>query len=328
MGYGKDVYASAERIMLDRRRQAEEKADRRKAALYKSCPRARDIERELASTAVSAAKAVLGGENAKEQLLRLKTRNLKLQDELAEILKSAGYGSDALKPHYNCRLCGDTGYIDGKMCGCMKDLLREQAYSRLNAMTPLSLSTFSDFSLAYYSDASSDGKMSEREIMRQTLNFCVNYANYFTTRSDNLIMTGGTGLGKTHLSLAIANEAVQKGFGVVYSSVSTLVTKLENEHFGRNENESTSNLLQNCDLLILDDLGTEFKSSFSSAAIYGIANTRLLTQKPTIISTNLSTREMVEFYSERFASRIIGSYKRLVFVGKDVRQQKRMKRAK
>jgi DNA replication protein DnaC len=138
-------------------------------------------------------------------------------------------------------------------------------------------------------------------------------------------MTGGTGLGKTHLSLAIANEAIQKSFGVVYSSVGSLVTKLENEHFGRESGTGVMNSLQDCDLLILDDLGTEFKSSFSSSAIYSLVNTRLLLEKPTIISTNLSTKEMVDYYSERFASRIIGSYRRIVFVGRDVRQQKRSK---
>ena len=326
MGYGKDVYISAEKIMRERRSQAEAQAERQRTLLYTNYPEAKSIERQISQAAINAAKAVLGGSNVKKQLTELKSHNIELQDRLAEILKSAGLEKDALKPHYSCAVCGDTGYVDGRMCSCMKDLLRTEAYRKLNAMTPLSLSKFSDFSLGYYSDSPNIDKPPDRVIMKQTFNFCMNYADTFTTYSDNLIMTGGTGLGKTHLSLAIANKVIQKGFGVIYCSVSTIMSKLENEHFGKSNEKDTLNLLNNCDLLILDDLGTEFTSQFSQATIYSIINTRLLVKKPTIISTNLTTREMIKLYSERFASRIIGSYKRLIFVGKDVRQQKRMEK--
>ncbi|HCR44507.1 MAG TPA: ATP-binding protein [Ruminococcaceae bacterium] len=317
---------SAEKAMGGRRKSAEGKAEKQRALLYAKYPEARHIEQQISQAAIKAAKAVLNGSDTKEQLSELKSRNLALQKRLAEILHSAGLEDDALEPHYSCGKCKDTGYVDGKMCACMKDLLRSEAYRELNSMTPLALSTFDDFSLGYYSASAEGDKPPARVIMKRTLDFCRNYADTFTTCSDNIIMTGGTGLGKTHLSLAIANEAIKKGFGVIYCSVSTITAKLENEHFGRGTDEATLNLLNGCDLLILDDLGTEFSSQFSSAAIYGIVNTRLLVKKPTIISTNLTTREMVRLYSERFASRIIGSYKRLVFAGKDVRQQKRMER--
>lgn len=323
MGYGKEVYAATERILRERRRQAEEQAEARRADFYQKIPSARKLESRLASTAVAAAKAVLAGKDAKENLRELRTENRALQDKLSALLREAGLEEDALLPRYHCPRCRDTGYVNGKMCSCMKELLRTEAYNRLNALTPLSLSSFSSFSLDYYTDVSRDGKLSDRELMRRTFRFCENYARSFTLLSPNLVMTGGTGLGKTHLSLAIARECIKNGFGVVYSSVSSLIAKLESEHFGHGDSEDTFSLLQNCDLLILDDLGTEFRSSFSAAAVYHIVNTRLLTQKPTIISTNLSTKEMVECYSERFTSRIIGSYKRIVFVGKDVRQLKR-----
>ncbi len=325
MGYAREVYTSARQILQNRRRHAEEEAERRRAAFHLRCPEAKETERQLASTAVSAARAVLRGGNAKESLQKLKEENQLRQSLLAELLRKAGLSEDALEPHYTCPECGDMGYIDGRMCSCLKRLLREEACRRLNALTPLSLSNFTSFSLDFYSDEAEGGRPSERETMGSTLRFCENYAERFGLHSANLILTGGTGLGKTHLSLAIANEAIQKGFGVVYGSAGNLVAKLESEHFGKEPEEETSELLQSCDLLILDDLGTEFKSSFSSAAIYNIVNSRLMAQKPTIISTNLSTREMMEYYSERFASRIIGSFRRIVFVGKDVRQQKRMK---
>lgn len=321
MGYSREIYDSAEKILRERRRAAEEESEKRRAAFFKVCPRAQQIQRRLASTAVSAAKAVLGGKSATEQLKKLKEESLALQGEFSRLLTENGV--ESLEPRYSCPQCKDTGYVDGKMCGCMKKLLRTESYRRLNTLTPLSLSTFDSFSLEYYSQEARDGRPCDRDIMRNTFRYCVSYAQQFGLHSPNLIMTGGTGLGKTHLSLAIASQTIQKGFGVVYSSVGSLMTQLENEHFGRESGNAAMESMQGCDLLILDDLGTEFKSSFSSSAIYNIINMRLMLQKPTIISTNLSTKEMVDYYSERFASRIIGSYRRIVFVGRDIRQQKR-----
>lgn len=321
LGYGREIYDSAEKILRGRRRTAEEESEKRRASFYNICPRAKQIERRLASTAVTAAKAVLSGKNAAEQLKELKAENLGLQAELSQLL--AENGIESLAPQYCCPSCKDTGYIDGKMCDCLKELLRTESYRRLNALTPLSLSTFGSFSLNYYSEEARENRPCDRDIMQNTFRYCVSYAQHFTMNSPNLIMTGGTGLGKTHLSLAIASEVIRKGFGVVYCSVGSLVSKLENEHFGREAGNAAMDSLQDCDLLILDDLGTEFKSSFSSSAIYNVINMRLMLQKPTIISTNLTTKEMVDCYSERFASRIIGSYRRIVFVGKDIRQQKR-----
>lgn len=320
MGYGREIYAAAENTLRERRRHAEEDAEKRRQAFYRSCPRAEQIERTLSSTSVSAAKAILGGKSAVQALAALKEKNLSLQKELGVLMQT--HGIAGLEPDYSCSACRDTGYVDGKMCSCMKDLLRTESYQRLNALTPLSLSTFESFTLGYYSDEPQEGRPSDRSIMRNTLQYCVSYAHQFSRKSANVIMTGNTGLGKTHLSLAIANAAIQKGYGVVYSSVGNLVTKLENEHFGRDTGTAALDSLQSCDLLILDDLGTEFRNSFSTSAIYGIINSRLLLEKPTIISTNLSTKEMADFYSERFASRIIGSYDRIAFVGRDIRQQK------
>ncbi len=320
MGYGREIYETAEKELRERRRRAEEEAERRRKAFYRSCPHAEQIERELASSSVAAARAVLNGKNTAETLGYLKEKSLQLQAELSRLMQE--HGIDSLEPHYCCSACRDTGYVDGKMCSCMKELLRAESYRRLNALTPLSLSTFDGFSLKYYSDETREGQPSDRNIARRIRQYCIDYADQFSPDSPNLIMTGSTGLGKTHLSLAIANVVIQKGYGVIYSSVGNLVTKLENEHFGRDTQTEVLDSLQNCDLLILDDLGTEFRNSFSTSAIYGIINSRLLLKKPTIISTNLSTKEMTDYYSERFASRIIGSYNRINFVGRDIRQQK------
>ena len=323
-GYDREVYDSANRILRERRRTAEQQAEKRRAIFYSVCPEAEQLEQRLAKTAISAAKAVLGGRNAKEQLEHLHEQNRFLRSQLNELLHSVHMTEQDLEPAYQCKKCRDTGYVDGRMCSCLKKLLKEEAYRRLNTLTPLALSTFEGFSLDFYPEQPQlDSGRSPRKIMREILSNCKRYAETFSpTSSQNLIMQGATGLGKTHLSLAIANEVLQKGFGVVYCSVNNLITKLENEHFGREETGDSADLLESCDLLILDDLGTEFRSSFSVATVYNIVNTRLLLRKPTIISTNLSIRELQERYSDRFASRITGSYVRLMFVGHDNRMQK------
>lgn len=322
MGYGREIYDAADRILAERRRQAEDEATERKDSFYRRCPEARKIEALLSKTALTAARAVLGGGSAREQLNRLKANNQALQVELDSLLATGGYPKDYLEPQYSCKLCNDAGYIDGKMCDCMKSLLRAESYRRLNALTPLSLSTFESFSLDFYSSKTEEeSRKSSRSMMETVYNNCKKYAVSFSLSSPSLIMQGGTGLGKTHMSLAIANTVIQKGFGVVYCSVNNIITKLEREHFGRDDGDTGKSLLE-CDLLILDDLGTEFRSAFSSAEIYNIVNTRLMTQRPTIISTNLSIQELQERYTERFASRIMGDYVRVAFCGRDNRLQK------
>ncbi|WP_243112887.1 ATP-binding protein [Caproiciproducens galactitolivorans] len=325
LGYSREIYESAERILAERRKTAENAAAERKSIFYSCYPEAKKIESALSKTAIAAARAIFGGGNAKEQLTKLKQENQMLQNQMNELLASAGHNSDYLEPPYVCKKCSDTGYIDGRMCSCMKKLLRAQAYENLNKLTPLSLSTFESFSLDYYPDIAENGRESPRRIMEKVFYNCQNYARNFSLSSPSLIMQGGTGLGKTHMSLAIANTAIKKGFGVVYCSVNNIITQLEHEHFGRDAQGDTDRLLLECDLLILDDLGTEFRSAFSCAEIYNIVNTRLMTQKPTIISTNLSLQELQERYTERFASRIMGDYVRVLFCGKDNRLQKRLR---
>ncbi|WP_242846294.1 ATP-binding protein [Anaeromassilibacillus senegalensis] len=325
LGYSKEVYLAASAALSEQKSRAEAHAERHRTELYSAFPRAQEIEKELSATAISAAKAVLKGGNTRELLSQLKERNQALQQELNGILQKAGLPKDYLEPHYACSQCCDTGYIDGRTCSCLKKLLRSEAYKSLNTLTPLSLCTFETFDLRYYSSEPDSSGRSERGMMARVLDICMTYAENVSAGSSNLIMMGGTGLGKTHLSLAIANAAIEKGFGVVYGSVNNMIAKLEREHFGREQDLSTGQLLLDCDLLILDDLGTEFRTAFAVSEIYNIVNTRQMAQRPTIISTNLTMKEIEERYTERFASRILGGYVRLPFTGKDVRLQKRMR---
>ena len=317
MYYKDSIYKSAVSQMTVRRRKAEQEAEDRRNSFFRQYPRGREIETLLSRTAISAAKAVLSGGNVREKLTALKTSNQALQAEQKALLQAADLPENYLEVQYTCSKCHDSGYIDGLPCTCFQQLLREIAYQQLNAATPLSLSSFETFSLEYYP------KEIQPAMERIFLN-CRAYGENFSLKSPNLIMMGNTGLGKTHLSLAIAAAVIQKGFGVVYGSVNNLLAQIEREHFGREEEDGTLDSLLDCDLLILDDLGTEFRTACSTSEIYNIINTRQMTGRPTIISTNLSMKELENAYSSRFTSRIMADYIRCLFQGEDIRQKKRM----
>ena len=298
-----------------------EKNEIRKKQFYKKFKRAKDIELQLSRTAIDSAKAILSGASAKEKLTELKNKNLALQKELETLLITANLPLDYLNIKYKCADCKDMGYVDGVMCDCLKSLIKKITYKNLNKLSPLSLSTFEAFNTDLYPDKNSADGVNVKSHMEKIFNFCKNYANTFNKNSENLFLQGATGLGKTHLSLAIANSAINSGYNVIYTSTPNILSKLEKEHFSHNfQDEETEKHLIGCDLLILDDMGTEFQTSFSSAMIYNIINSRIMFQKPTIISTNLSVKEIKSAYSKRLVSRIMGNYKRLFFLGNDIRQ--------
>lgn len=318
MGYSKSVYERADRILSERRLSARRKAEKAQLAFYASNPRAKEIEEELTHTFTNIARATLSGDRNK--LFEIKEQNLKLQNELSQLYSAAGISQEDLKPKYTCPHCDDKGNIDGKLCDCYINLLKQIACDDLNRRSPLSLSDFESFDLSYYPDDC-------RQKMSNIFDYCRLYAENFSSDSDSLIMTGGTGLGKTHLALAIANEVIKKGKGVIYISAPGMVSALEEFQFGREapEEEITPKLLSDCDLLIIDDLGTEFLNNFSRGAIYNVFNSRITRGKPTIISTNLSFSELEKNYTDRFVSRVMGYCRRLNFEGSDIRIQKKMR---
>ena len=326
MSYPSEVYDQALGILEKRRSLAEQELEKRRSLLYARSPRAQQLERTIARTSAAAAKTVLAGGDVKSALEQLRDKNLALQKELADIIKGFGFPENYLDPWYTCPLCRDRGDIDGKMCGCMKKLLRRIAFDRLNASSPLELCDFDSFDLNYYPKTAPAEGRSPYDTMTLILKFCRRYADNFSLLSDSLLMQGGPGLGKTHLSLAIAREVIDKDFGVVYVSAPTLMSQLAKESFDySSKNSGVSQALIDCDLLILDDLGTEFGTRFSTAAMYNMINSRMITSKPTIISTNLTMKELQESYGSRVTSRLIGGLKRLEFCGRDIRQLKRMK---
>ena len=328
MGYSRQVYMEAENELNRRHSEAVGRAQQRLDDFYAVCPEAEDVRRRIASTASQAAKAVLRGTDVRASLEALKAENLGLQRRFAELLAEHGFARADIEPQYVCPKCEDTGYVDGRMCACHRALLRQIAYENLNRISPLTLSTFEDFSLDYYSDAPVEGRRSDREQMRYILDYCKRYAEGFSAKSGNLFFTGATGLGKTHLSLAIASAAIDKGCGGVYGTAQNFAVSLERERFSRADENGgdTLELLNECDLLILDDLGMEISSSYITAIIYNIIDTRIMLAKPTIISSNLSMQELEKRYNERFVSRVLGFYDRMPFRGKDIRAKRKFGR--
>jgi DNA replication protein DnaC len=216
--------------------------------------------------------------------------------------------------------------VRGLRCGCFVKLLQSLAYQELSMDTPLEKSSFELFSLDYYATApdASTGVI-PRKTMEGILDFCRQYAAHFSPRAKSLLFTGPTGLGKTHLSLAIAQEVIEKGYTVIYGAAQNLLGRLEREHFARfgEQSNDTERAMLSCDLLILDDLGAEFSTSFTQSCIYNIVNTRLMAGMPVIVNTNLNSAQLNEKYGERVTSRVIGNYTVLRFFGSDIRQAKK-----
>lgn len=329
MGFPKHIYRKANSILTDRRQKAEQEALIRKRELYDAIPELADIERQLSDCGrgVIAAVAARSGD-ARMLVERMKERSLALQAKRKSILDGAEIPETFLQPLYHCPLCQDSGYVGTKRCQCMEKLLRQLASQELGG-TDLEKFRFENFSLSYYGDELTPKGNTAREQMAGILQYCRAYVRDFDPQSSpSLLCTGGTGLGKTHLSLAIAREVIEKGHGVIYASVQNLMARLEEERFSNNYsygNEEPEqrylNMVLDCDLLILDDLGTEFLNQFVSSSIYNLVNTRLLQNRPTIISTNLLAPDISKRYSERLVSRLYGGYQWLNFVGKDVRLQ-------
>ena len=322
MAYSNEIYQYARDVLAQRRQKAVQTLQERRQELYLRFPRFEEIEAQLRLTGMAAVRAAMSP-NGKEKLDEIRQVNLDLQEERRQMLSSLGLPQDYLSEPYVCPLCKDEGFVDGKRCACFEKLVREESFRRLNRLSPLSLSDFDNFDLSYYSSVSDGTAPSAFEQMKKIYQYCKRYAENFSSHSANLLMSGRTGLGKTHLSLAIAKAAIQKGCGVIYGSAPDLLAQIEKERFSRGDSAiQTLDLMLDCDLLILDDLGAEFATNFTAATIYQIMNSRLNKGLPTIISTNLSYQEMLKNYGERVSSRLIGSYVPLFFTGQDVRQQK------
>ena len=320
MAYDEKVVRAAKQRLERRRRDAETSAAALREALCEQIPRLREIEREKAAAIPELTHAILAG-NAEAEVALIRQKNLQLQQEMADILHANGCDFDSFEPRYTCKRCGDTGYTDGTVCDCYRRLLQEEACRTLSGLSATRLTDFDSLRLDYYDNGTVDPRfgVTPREQMKAVIDYCRDYTAAFAPNSDSLLLQGATGLGKTHLCLAIARGVTEAGFGVVYGSVQPLIRRLEAEHFGREQGDSENQLIS-CDLLVLDDLGMEFDTPFSRACLYNVLNARLLEGRPTVVSTNLSINALKERYGDQIASRISGGFVPLLCVGNDVRQ--------
>lgn len=320
MNYSQEIYEEAQRVLSERRMEANQKASALCERMRMRYPRVSEIETEMANTSSLVIRAVLGNAPVEEEIEQIRQRNLALQEELRALLMQAGETATDFEPRFTCEACKDTGYTERGMCRCYQTLLKEVSCRKLCEDSAMRPATFDEMQLSYYPDTAVNG-ISPRKRMEGILTYCRQYAADFSSHSPSLLLQGPTGVGKTHVSLAIAREAAERGYQVVYGPVQKLFRQLEREHFGKEEG-NTEDLLCRCDLLVLDDLGAEFTGTFYNACLYNILNARLLQNLPTVISTNLSPSQLQERYGDAITSRITGSFQPLAFCGQDIRQLK------
>ncbi len=282
------------------------------ADAYATNQRLSQIDSELSSLGAKLALTALSGDTATLESIKEKSQLLSAEKNI--ILKKC-----AVKDiEYDCPLCNDTGYINGKVCDCVKKIANSIAIRELSALMPLDECKFENFDLNYYSEEGENA----RKRMASIFKLCKEYVLNFNPKSSpNLLFLGGAGLGKTHLTLAIVSGVIEKGYLPVYAPAENIFSTIQKEKFD-GENKGSFDQMLNCDLLVIDDLGTELANSFTKSALYNLINTRLLSKKPTIINTNLSLKEIETIYSPRIASRLIGNFNANKFLGADIRQQK------
>lgn len=313
-----EIFDKAQAILTLRRKKAETENEERIREINEKIPQIREINEVIFNTGKELISIISNGrgKDISDKVEQLKQYNLGAQAMSRKILAEYGYPEDYLDMHYTCPKCCDRGYNGSKFCDCFKTICGKLAADELNKNSQLSLSSFDSFSLTYYSGENYSA-------MKKILEYTMQYAATFTPDSKSILMFGQTGLGKTHLSLAIANKVLEKGYGVIYDSAINILRSIEKEHFSHDHSSEMIDLVMDTDLLILDDLGTEYETPFYNATIYNIINTRLNRRKPSIISTNLDFSGISRRYDKRVMSRIISEYSCLEFKGEDVRLQKR-----
>lgn len=326
MAYEKRLYEQADDIIHQRRQRAESELNARTEEAERIIPEISEIKAQLSRTSIELSKLIIRKDkNFHANFEKIKDQNLQGQQMIKKLLKEKGFPENYLEPEYYCEICHDHGYVNGKRCQCFYKLLNKLAVDALNAGSNMPECDFEHFSLSYY-DGKTDNGIDCRRKMEENLNFCRDYAASFSLHSPSLLMIGKTGLGKTHLSLSIAKQVAKQGYTVAYGSLLNYLRAIEKEHFGRSDvsESDTMQTLTEADLLILDDLGSEFRTPFYESALYNIINSRINMGLPTIISTNLSANELQNSYNDRIISRIFGVFRTLVFVGNDIRALKRL----
>lgn len=326
--YPSRAIEAANDILSQRRQKALREAEARRDALYSRYPEFRGYDsqlRELTRNIAVAAISPDGLEQSRRILEELQT----VQRQRRELLQDLGLAPDLLEPRYTCPLCRDTGTVEGKRCQCLENLLRAESCRGLPAAALDGRCTFQSFDLNYYPDTPDQDGRSPRRIMSHILRQCQDYAERFGPGSGSLLFLGRTGLGKTHLSLAIAGQVAAKGAGVLYSSIQAAIDRYERVRFDRDptpEDRDFVSMATRCDLLVIDDLGSEFSTAFSQSVLYNILNERITAGLPVVLSTNLTPEQLAAIYNERIISRVLCDCTSYSFAGKDIRFLKQVEK--
>ena len=319
MALDKRFFDIAQKRLSNRRMANKQLEDSRRMEIHRRIPRYGELETELADTMTNIIAAVAAKAPDSEALVRnAVSSNLEIQREMEKLLVDNGYPGDYLAPIFTCAKCRDTGTFEGKWCECFNKILNTAAAEDLNSHSPLRLSSFESFNIGLY-PATVDPEFGETQqnIMRKNYEECKRFAEEFNGYGYGLFMMGNTGLGKTHLSLAIANELIGKGYCVIYGSVPELLRRLDKEQF-KNAEGDTMELVTDCELLILDDLGAENNTDRYTSLLYEMINARQSRSLPMIINTNLEMAQIKARYQDRLWSRLF-SMRVLIFRGNDNR---------
>ena len=323
MGYSSEVMQRARQRLANAKAEREFENLRHRDEAYTRVPRLKQIDWELRQSMALAAQSIFAsGEDVATAMAQVRQANQALQEERKMLVATyfeEGYLDDAPI----CDKCGGNGYVGSTMCECLAELCRQEQKKELTLLSG-GKENFSQFRLDLYSDLP-DPKLgiSPRVVMERTLRTCRTYAAEFNEKAENLLFSGSTGLGKTFLSACIAKTVADRGYSVVYETASRMFAQMERARFsGDEEARREVEKYTQCDLMIIDDLGTEMGGQFTTAALYSVINDRLLRKKATIISTNLNTKDIEDRYSMQIASRLLGSYQRVAFVGEDIRRLK------
>lgn len=325
MAYERALYFSVENEYEEIRRHNQADLEARRAAVYQAVPEIEAIDREIQSAGLSIIKlAVNAPADIQRRLEALREQQKSLQLRRKALLLENGFAADELSIRYMCEKCQDTGVQGDHPCECYRRRLVMKAFEKSNLSQQLRNQSFKTFDFSLYSqEIDPQYGISPYTAIQNIVKLCRDFIADFERTDKNLLFWGESGLGKTFLSTCIAKELIKQGYSVIYETTYQIVSLLEDYKFKRSEDigalKAQSQRLYESDLLILDDLGAEFSTAYTNAALFDILNSRLIANKKTIINTNLSMKELADRYSERVISRIMGSYQILQFIGEDLR---------
>lgn len=325
MAYSEEILRRARQRLDQAKAERDRENEDHLQNAYEKYPRLREIDRELRLNMVQLASIALRSEeNPGLTLGQIREKNRELQREREWIIEAGDFEEGYLDDSPVCSKCGGRGYYGAKMCSCLKELCRQEQKKELTSLIGSGRETFDNFRLDVYPDQYDHTiGATPRALMTQNLRHCRNFAAGFGPGSGNLLFSGSTGLGKTFLSACIARQVADRGYSVVYETAISIFEDFERIKFGNGTEEERNSIKKyfECDLLIIDDLGSEMTTQFTLSALYRIVNTRLMENRSTIISTNLDTNAFEQWYHAQISSRVLGNYRVMVFKGDDLRRR-------